>query len=1145
MKGASKTRVPLALLALLLGPWSGWCAAGERSAEDRAQEVLRAAGITRGLVVHLGCGTGRLTAALGRSGRFVVRGLDRDEASVAEARRHLAAQGLYGRTSVGRWDGRNLPFLDNLVTLVVSERAVDVAGGEIMRALAPRGVWLVRRGDRWEKRVKPVPDEIDEWTHFLHGPDNNAVARDRVVGPPAHLQWIADPIHLRSHEHLNSVSALVSAHGRLFYIIDEGPTAAVIAPPAWRLVARDAFNGLLLWKREVGPWEGHFRLFRSGPPAIARRLVAVGDRVYATPGYGKRVAAFDAATGETVRTYDATRGALEILCDDGRLFVVVGTIDLAPPSDRSGRFAATPPPREKGIVALDAASGRVLWKRRDQDTASVLPTTSAVSDGRLFFQNTRQVVCVEAASGKEVWRADRPVYTTRLSWSAPTLVACGGVVLSADGATGGLPADAAGGAGNVTWFMSDRDVRKHPVGDLVALDAETGKRMWTGKSLQGFCNPGDVFVINGLVWAGANVAPRQAELRTAVDLRTGEVRKRRPDNGLPVGGHTRCYRDKATERFLVLGGVGVEFVDVNDWSWNANPWVRGTCQYGVMPCNGLLYVPPDSCACRPEARLHGFTAMAPKRPPTATPNPPQATERLEKGPAWGGDGLNRTSRISDSASQVSDSRSQISGPDAPNSDQAAAIGQGPSGRQHAREWPTYRHDAARSGRTRAPVPPRLHQAWRTEIGGRLSSPTVGAGKVFVSRVDAHTVYALDAHSGDVAWTRTVGGPVDSPPTLYRGRVLFGCCDGCVYCLRASDGEGVWRFRAAPENRFLIAREGVESVWPVHGSVLVREPARASRGGGGGGLVWFAAGRSPYLDGGIRLYALDAASGRPVVTRRINARGQDGFRTSKPRRGRDAGRTTPPMLPDILSASDGLVYMRWMGFDAEGEITSAVKPHLFSATGFLDDTWWHRTYWQYGTWMRGGFGGWPQAARRTPAGRLMVVDDDTLFGFGRSKYDVGNPKDVHAGHVGLVKDGYQDSGHVEHSRNPYRLFSAAKPQARKAGGTKRKGKPTPAYHWQVPVPMLVRGMVLAGRTLFVAGPPAGEAHRGLAELDAVRPGLLWAVSPGDGRRLAACNLPAAPVFDGMAAIPGRLLIACVDGSVCGLAGGAGEGPRRRD
>ena len=32
------------------------------------------------------------------------------------------------------------------------------------------------------------------------------------------------------------------------------------------------------------------------------------------------------------------------------------------------------------------------------------------------------------------------------------------------------------------------------------------------------------------------------------------------------------------------------------WLGN-NSWIRGTCQYGIMPANGFLYAPPDACAC--------------------------------------------------------------------------------------------------------------------------------------------------------------------------------------------------------------------------------------------------------------------------------------------------------------------------------------------------------------------------------------------------------------------------------------------------------------------------------------------------------------------------------------------------------------------
>ncbi|MBL7219939.1 MAG: hypothetical protein ISS69_07490, partial [Phycisphaerae bacterium] len=226
------------------------------------------------------------------------------------------------------------------------------------------------------------------------------------------------------------------------------------------------------------------------------------------------------------------------------------------------------------------------------------------------------------------------------------------------------------------------------------------------------------------------------------------------------------------------------------------------------------------------------------------------------------------------------------------------------------------------------------------------------------------------------------------------------------------------------------------------------------------------------------------------------------------------------------------YMRWMGFDKTGRI-AAVKPHLFSATGFLDDTWWHRTYWQYGTWMSGGFGGWPRAAQQAPSGRIMVIGDDAVLAFGRSKYDAGNGGNVSAGHIGLVKRDYQASGLIDHPSNPYRLFSARKDTA--TTGTGRRKRSIVKYNWQRPLPILVRAMVLADKTLFIAGPPAGKDNQGLKQLTAARKGLLQAVSVSDGGKLGEHQLPAAPVFDGMAAISERLFVSCVDGTVSCLAG----------
>ena len=90
-------------------------------ADGEAEGILRETGVAGGLVVHLGCGEGKLTAALHANEKYLVHGLDTDPAAVDKARRHIRLLGLYGRVSVDRWDGKTLPYCDNLVNLLIAE----------------------------------------------------------------------------------------------------------------------------------------------------------------------------------------------------------------------------------------------------------------------------------------------------------------------------------------------------------------------------------------------------------------------------------------------------------------------------------------------------------------------------------------------------------------------------------------------------------------------------------------------------------------------------------------------------------------------------------------------------------------------------------------------------------------------------------------------------------------------------------------------------------------------------------------------------------------------------------------------------------------------------------------------------------------
>ncbi|MFC1806271.1 PQQ-binding-like beta-propeller repeat protein, partial [Planctomycetota bacterium] len=769
------------------------CAAGAAGAwAGSAREILDTAGVKGGLVVHVGCGDGRRTMALRLSDAFLVHGLDTDAQAIGKARAAIRAAGKYGPVAVDTWNGPHLPYVDNCVNVLVVEPGVEVSRPECMRVLAPLGVALVAG----EKIAKPWPDEIDEWTHVLYDAGGNAVSKDSVVGPPRRLQWHGGPKWTRHHESMSSFQALVSTGGRIFYLIDEAPQVSLFLPSDWQLVARDAFNGKILWKKKFTSWVTQLMNYKSGPTQSTRRLVAVGDRVFVTPGLDQGVHVLDAATGRTLRVLDKTATTEEILWREDILYLMTNDKpNLYPERTRFGRNDWRG--QTKWLRAVDPKTGKHLW---DLETP-VAPLSFAATDKGVVFHDGKHLRCLDCSTGKERWRAAVLLDDVIPTSNTPTLVAYKDVVLFIGGKDQG---DYRGTGGH---YVS-KNLRT-----FTALSADTGKVLWSNKTPNtGFECPKDILVLDDLVWIGDIFQGRSSGAFTGRDIHTGQVKRQFTPPWDIYWFHQRCYRSKATERFIIPSRTGTEFISPTAGWTSFNHWVRGACLYGTMPANGLLYAPPHPCGCYMESLLHGFNALA----PTAAGK--QSTDaqvpRLEKGRGYD---------------------TETTGP--ASSDQ---------------EWPTFRHDSRRSGWTKTALPAKLKQGWTTRVGQTLTAPTVAGGKVFVADKDTHTVHALDAKTGREAWQFMAGGRVDSPPTIHQGRVLFGCRDGFVYCLNADAGMLIWRYRAAPTHRLLVASEQVESVWPVHGSVLVVD-----------GKLYCVAGRSMFLDGGMRLVCLDIRTGRPL------------------------------------------------------------------------------------------------------------------------------------------------------------------------------------------------------------------------------------------------------------------------------------------
>ncbi len=1057
-----RDRFPFAKRDLLLAFFSvgflvGSLSAGEVSTSDLRKEVEAACDendISGGVMVHFPCRDGEQTAALQMGEKFLVQGLAADDQRLKTCRKAIQALGRYGEISVHPFDGVHLPYVDHLVNVVVTEDPGRVPMEEIMRILAPGGVACVFRDGTWQRTVKPVPETIDDWTHWMHSADGNPVANDRLVAPPRHVQWIADPKWQRHHEMSPSINAMVSSGGRVFAIINEAPIGVDGLPDRWVLIARDAFNGTLLWKRPISEygWKywgdhsyGHGRW--NHPTHIARRLVAEDDRrVFVTLGFNAPVTALDAATGETIQTYPGTEFTDEILLEQGRLILAKNCEKQHP-----GKIAEKPP-SEKAVMAIDPDSAEVLWETHGfggaaskADAIERVTHLMMVAGGeRVFLIEENALVALDLHTGDRVWERKRPERPHPVAYGSYYFTNLNSMIYQ---------------DGRLFFTEPDPTIKKMPwdvasKARLFAFSAEDGEELWKRPcGIWGHYSQPDLFHIDGRLW----VFDDASFALLGLDPASGEEDRRIPvDEAFVEGHHHRCYRNKATPQYLITSRRGIEFIDLESGENLIHHWVRGTCRYGVMPANGLLYAPPHPCVCYITSKLNGFWSLSGKRESAFAQPPEKRDSPLEQGAA-----LETWAR---------DEEDPVD--------------------QDSRDWPTYRHDARRSGCAAAPISPKLRVKWKRSFEAALTSPVIAEGNVYFAASDRNTLRALAAETGEERWSYTVGGSIDTPPTIYRGMALFGSADGWVYCLSASDGKLLWRRRAALGREQFVERGRLASPWPVHGNVLVYD-----------GVAYYACGRSSFLDGGITVDAVQPETGKLIVSKHLYTPDPESGNMPSDKHRYDMPAEALGALPDILVGDAGAVYMRHLKFDPQsleyesavvdlsekigGAMHQTVGAHLMSVAGLLDDTWFNQTYWS--------IDGKSQC-------KMLVFSDRAVFG---------------------VKP---YPGNRRHSRAIFRAGEEGYP----IFGRRR---PSHQSLWGKKIPLRVRAMVLAGETLLLAGlPDVVPQEDPYAAFEGRAGGRLVALSTENGEKLADYPLEHRPTYDGMAVARGKLFVTSPDGEI---------------
>ena len=1013
---------------------------------SRAEEPAIIGGIHGGLVVQLGAGETDVAVRLGRTGRYVVHLLDSDPGTVAKARAALKAAGIYGLVSAETLaNPARLPYSENIVNAVLIHSPGKIPPAEIFRVLPPRAALLAsaesgldtaglkatgfeavekKEGGALAAR-KPWPKNMDTWSHPRHAADGNAVSLDTAVGPPERVRWVAAA--------MSEVEGLITDGGRNFY---------------GGVLARDSFNGLRLWHRDLRKGE------LNDPSFILPRLAYSRARPVASMKYlfafvkGK-IAALDAATGKVVREYPGSERSMELI--QHRDVVLV-----------SGA---------KGVRAFSTETGKQLWARQAGDARNLAAESRTVSyiAGRAKRGEPVEAFAVDLYSGRLKWnRTDFPwlskVYRTVMH------------------------------DGQVVYEVSS--LSDHNLGNAIhLLSSETGKLTWEKnfspgmnhkRQARAMFSGDDLWLLHG---GRENTAAKKdgkvKETRvpvqvSAINPRTGEVLRTHS------AGLAHCFPPVATPKYVFAGVL--DLTNMETGKVESNPITKANCsrEGGWVPANGLIYTTPKHCTCWP--MLRGFVAMAPAS--TNPKNPvKQPIDKIEFP-------LVRGKAVAD--------------PDA--SDAAAG------------DWPTYRGDRWRSGSSASAGPAKLVTMWASKVAdsselpdgpilfdwrenpyvkGPISAPVISGGRVYIARPDSHEVIALSAAGGKEEWRYTARGRVDTPPTIHRGLVLFGCHSGYVYALRADSGELVWEFRAAPVDERIVAYGQVESPWPVPGSVLVRNET-----------AYFVAGRQQLADGGVLIFAVDPLTGEKRWVHRLDQMPQKADPTGKnPYKGfyENSGLEFDPV--DIIhEEGDGIAMSRWI-LSNEGKLVSVDKWNAFAK---LDTgggaVWVPRGSWTYGARHQDRFKG--EAPRRP----LVVFRDGQVYG---------------------ELNGSTDIFRRDFDAKALKKFDGKWITGWQAGKDARAGKKTAfrsyrvakGARWTVDA-FTPRGKkpkkVVVGTQLYNDIHALALAANG--RLYAVhKDGRLKVLDTARGSVIASCKVPA-PMWDGLAIAGGRIFLSTLSGEV---------------
>ena len=576
-----------------------------RAQQDKlAQELVDRGGVDRGVCAVLGI-DGDVAVELARHSEMLIHVRDPRPDAVDQLRDNGNAAGFQiDRLAVEQGSLDKLPYANNVVDVVVATNASSdlfetLPASEVVRALRPGGVAIIGKSlqslgpdlgteklEQWAAKsrainVKAGLDKFgewvrftkaplvgaDDWSHWEKSPDNNPVSDDTLIKAPYMTQFMATPYYI------GMPSITTAAGGRTFLAIGHIAHHEREWEMLNKLVARNGYNGTVLWKRKLP--EGYL-VHRSA-------FIATKDTFHMIDG--ERCLLLDAMTGKEkgeIRI-DGLAGQWKwMAASDGVLYVLGGKSDGGVTtikgdrtfggwswSDLSKEYYGNRIPVGFGdtLAAYDLKSNKRLWLHKEETLID--SRGLAIRDGQFYlYCPDRHLRGLDAKTGEVIWtNGQEKVFglieqpgkglTSTPGWRTQTLVVATPDALVIQGQT-----------------------RMN----VVAIATDDGRLLWTKRKFTN--NPNAIFVDDKIVLAvgdrgkHAVIDPLSGKVEEQLDFQKRAcTRLTACSDSFFVRGEGTLRYDRESKRVMVDGSA------------------RPACNDGAMPANGLLYLGPWSCDC--------------------------------------------------------------------------------------------------------------------------------------------------------------------------------------------------------------------------------------------------------------------------------------------------------------------------------------------------------------------------------------------------------------------------------------------------------------------------------------------------------------------------------------------------------------------